>query len=278
MVDDMDLIARLIDVKAFIAVVAGYVPQVIAALIIFMAFRYLYRFSRKPLIAFCQRFALEEPITKLLVDSIYKYAVLIFGGLMAAKQLGVDVGAVLAGLGVAGIAIGFAAQDSMSNIISGFIIFLDKPFEVGDWIKTGDHYGKVHEITMRSTRIRTENNTYIVIPNKTIIDQVLDNHSKYGHLRVVAAVGIGYGESIDKAREVLIEAAKALPKVMSDPPPEVVVVELGDSAVVLNVEVWIEHAEDEEPVRDALTEMCKKALDKAGVEIPYPHMQVVGLK
>ena len=273
----MDSLLSFIDIQGLISTIASFIPQVIAALIIFFVFRTLYKVSRKPLVACCDRIHLEKPVTKLLVDSIYKYTVLIFGGLMAVKQLGIDVGAVLAGLGVVGIAVGFAAQDSMSNIIAGFIIFLDKPFKVGDWIKTSDHYGKVYEITMRSTRIQTEDNTYIIIPNKSIIDEVVVNHSKYGHLRVIVSLSIAYKESIEEARTVLLDAAYTLPNVLKEPPAEVVVTELGDSGVCVDVEVWIDEADEEEPTRDALTEVCKNALDKAGIEIPFPHLQLLGV-
>ena len=165
----MDL-SKYIDITALINTVAGFMPKVIAGLAIFLAFRYLYKITRKPLFHVFEKIDLEKPIITLFVDNIYKYTLFIFGGVMALGQMGIDVGAVLAGLGVAGIAIGFAAQDSISNIISGFIIFLDKPFKVGDWVSVADHYGKVWEVTMRSTRIQTENHTYVVIPNKTILD------------------------------------------------------------------------------------------------------------
>ncbi len=274
----MDSLTQLIDVRALLATVASYAPQVLAAIIIFIAFRAIYKVSRIPLIGVCNRIDMEEPVIKLLIDTIYKYAVLIFGGLVAAKQLGIDVGAVLAGMGVAGIAIGFAAQDTLSNIIAGFIIFLDKPFKLGDWIKIDEYYGEVHEITMRSTRVRTEDNTYVIIPNKTIIDEYVDNRSKYGHLRVMIELSIAYEASIDTAREALLAAARAVPAALTQPPVLVSVVELGDSGVLMEVEIWIEDAEKEEPTRDLLTELSKKALDEAGVEIPYPHVHLVGAK
>ena len=124
-------------------------------------------------------------------------------------------------------------QDSIANVISGIMIFMDKPFEVGDWITVVDRSGEVNDITMRSTRIRTQRNTYVVIPNKTIIDAVLVNHPQKGITRV------------------------------DDPAPDVVVMELGDSRVNLSLRVWIERTTNAEPVYSAVMEAAKLALDEA---------------
>ena len=115
---------------------------------------------------------------------------------MAADQIGINVGAALAGIGVAGLAIGFAAQDSLANVIAGFLIFIDKPFEVGDWVTVADNYGASATSRCGRRRIRTNRNTYVVIPNKTIIDTVLVNHSKHGETRIDVPIGIAYKEHL----------------------------------------------------------------------------------
>ena len=270
----MDTLLSLIDFQALISKVAAFVPLAVAALAIFLVFRMGYKISRNPIIQCCKKLKLEQPIIDLMVDRVYKYSILGFGGVMALGQLGIDVGAVLAGLGVAGIAIGFAAQDSLSNIIAGFIIFLDKPFKVGDWVRVGDHFGKVWEITMRSTRIQTLNHTYVVIPNKTIIDEVLDNHSKYGKTRIEVPVGIAYKEDIPTARDVILKAVGELDILEKDPASTVVVNELGDSSVNLVVRVWVDDAEKEKRAFYDALEACKMALDKADIQIPFPHLQL----
>jgi small conductance mechanosensitive channel len=193
---------------------------------------------------------------------------------MAADQLGINVGAALAGIGIAGIALGFAAQDSLANTIAGFVIFWDKPFEVGDWVEVGSQYGRVTNITIRTTRIRTLRNTYVVIPNKKVIDEVLVNHSKHGETRVDVPVGIAYKESIPRAREVLLQAAAAIDGVLADPAPDVVVTGLGASSVDMEVRVWIVQADREIAIFHRVMEESKLALDAAGIEIPYHHLQL----
>jgi small conductance mechanosensitive channel len=184
------------------------------------------------------------------------------------------VGAALAGIGVAGVAVGFAAQDTLANIIAGFVIFWDKPFIVGDWIWVADQYGMVQDITMRTTRIRTRQNTYVILPNKTIIDTVLENRSQHGRMRVDVPVGIAYKEDVRQARNVLLEAVSEIPDILSDPPPTIVVDGLGNSSVDLIVRVWIDSAEREKPIHFRVVEAAKLSLDAAGIEIPFPHLQL----
>ena len=270
----MDRIAELIDVKELLTAVVAFVPKVGAALLVLVAFWLIYRVSRPGLRAALHKADFHEALIQLMVDNLYRYAIMIVSLVMAADQLGINVGAALAGLGVAGIALGFAAQDSVANVISGIMIFWDKPFIVGDWIRTEGNYGKVTEITLRSTRIRTNRNTYVVIPNKSVIDAVLDNYSKHGELRIDVPIGIAYKEDIRQAREVLLEAVRKIPGVMAQPQPDVVVESLGDSSVNLLVRAWIETADEMQPKTFVVVEASKLALDAAGIQIPYPHLQL----
>jgi len=270
----MDRIQEMIDVKELMTTFVAFVPRFGAALLVLVTFWLIYRVSRPALRAVLQKADFHEALIQLMVDNLYRYAVMIVGLVMAADQLGINVGAALAGLGVAGLALGFAAQDSVANVISGIMIFWDKPFVVGDWIRTEGNYGRVAEITLRSTRMRTNRNTYVVIPNKTVIDAVLENYSKHGELRIDVPVGIAYKEDIRRAREVLLEAVRALPDVLARPQPDVVVESLGDSSVNLLVRAWIETAEGLQRGTFAVVETSKLALDVAGIQIPFPHLQL----
>jgi small conductance mechanosensitive channel len=270
----METLQRILDIQAVTEWVVLFIPKLIVAVLIMIAFFAAYRITRRPLGAILERAGFDRVLVTLLVENIYRFALIIFGLVMAASQLGVNVGAALAGIGVVGIAIGFAAQDALANTIAGFMIFWDKPFRVGEWVTVRDQYGEVRDITLRSTRIRTNQNTYVVIPNKHVIDEVLVNHSHHGETRVDVPVGIAYKEDIVAAREVLLDAVKGLPEVAANPEPSVVVEELGASSVDLLVRVWIEDAGDEQPVLYAVMEASKRALDAAGIQIPFHHLQL----
>lgn len=274
----IDEILQRLDVEVLATQVVAWVvqaiPDIVVAVVFLIGFWVLFKASEYPLRKALHAADFHETLIEMIVGSFYRYVVLGFGVVMAAGQLGVNLGAVLASIGVVGIAIGFAAQDTLSNIIAGFLIFFDKPFQVGDWVDVADEVGEVSEITMRTTRIKTKRNTWVVIPNKKIIDEVLVNHSKQGATRVDVPVGIAYKEYIPDARNVLEEAVKYLPGVIAHPPPQVVVKSLGGSSVDLEVRVWIDKASNEPPVACAVVEASKLALDAAGIEIPYPHLQL----
>jgi len=258
----------------FVTKFVAFLPNLFVAILIIVAAYIGSRIVRAVLRKALKRAHFEGVLIELLVDNILHYAIIILGLIMALSQLGVNVTAALAGVGVVGIAMGFAAQDTVANVISGILIFWDKPFVVGDWIETEGEYGKVTNITLRTTRIRTPRNTYVVVPNKRIIDEVLENFSKHGELRVDASIGIAYKEDIGKAREALLAAARKVEGVLEEPAPDVIIDELGGSSVNMKVRVWIENAANNRRTLFQLTETAKIALDEAGIEIPFPHLQL----
>lgn len=251
------------------------IPRIVAAMAVLLVFWIVLRLTRPLLRRTLARARIADALSDLLVDGLYKGTLGVIALVTAASQLGINVAAALAGLGVAGIAVGFAAQETVANMIAGFLVFWDRPFTIGDYITTQDKYGRVQEITMRTTRIRTMENTYVVIPNKQVIGDLLVNHSMYGELRVNVAIGIAYKERIDEARAVLLPAIEQVPGVLAAPAPDVVALELGSSSMNLHARVWIADAAQERPVSYAVLEACKVALDQAGIEIPFPHLQLV---
>lgn len=270
----MDSVNVLFDPDRLTADITSFLPRLGVALLVFLAFWLLQRLTRPLLRGILRRAGIHETLTHMLVDNIYGITLLVLGVISAAGQLGINVTAALAGISVAGIAVGLAAQDSLSNMIAGFQIFWDKPFHVGDYVTVMDQYGRVVDITMRSTRIRTQQNTYVVIPNKHIIDSVLVNHTKHGETRVEVEIGIAYKESIPEARRVLLDAVSKIDGVLTDPAPDVVVKGTGASSVDLIVRVWINDAHIERRTYFRTMEASKLALDAAGIQIPYPHLQL----
>ena len=196
------------------------------------------------------------------MDGLFKGVVVVLACVMAASQLGINIAAALAGLGVVGIAVGFAAQETIANMIAGFLIFWDRPFKVGDFITTTEKYGEVREITMRTTRIRTMENTYVVIPNKQIIGDMLVNHSLYGEVRVNVPLGIAYKERIDGGpRGAAARRRGRSPASCRCRRRRWWRWSLGDSSVDLEVRVWIDSPALERRVFFQLLEASKVALD-----------------
>lgn len=189
-------------------------------------------------------------------------------------QLGVNVVTLLAGLSIVGIAVGFAARDSLENFISGVTILLDRPFRVGDNIEVQDTFGAVEEITLRSTRIRTLNNEVAVMPNSEMIREKLINHTMLNTLRVTVPFGIAYKEYPQEAREVVLSLTEGDERLHPDHSPSVVVRELDDSSVNMELRLFIRNPKLEVPVRLDYIEKVREALREADIEIPFPHLQL----
>jgi small-conductance mechanosensitive channel len=254
--------------------VIAFLPRLFTAVVIFLLFWVGYRVFRTPLRTVLERAGFADALIRLLVNNLFKAVVLLFGLVMAAGQVGINIGAALAGIGVVGVAVGFAAQETLADMIAGFLIFWDRPFKIGDYITVEGLYGEVTTITMRTTRLRSQENTYVVLPNRQIAGNLLVNHSMYGETRVNVPVGIAYKEKIEEARQVLLKAVDGLEGVMTDPAPGVVATGLGDSSVNLEVRVWVDDAAHERQVFFRVLEASKVALDDAGIEIPFPHLQL----
>lgn len=263
------------DIALIRAQLFSFIPDVLLAIAIFILAYLFYKLTARPLRKILMRSQVEEWLARIIAHNVYKPFIFIVAFVGALGQLGIHVGAALTGIGVIGLAIGFMAQDSLSNIVAGFLISIDKPFRVGDYITIGDRYGRIELITMRSTRIRTQDNTYVVIPNQKIINDVVVDHTSNGDTRINIAVTIAYEASIETARAAILKAVADIEGVLGNPAPDVVVDKLADSGMNLLVRVWIADSSKERRVYFQTTETVKRALDAANIEIAYPHLQLV---
>jgi len=247
--------------------------QLLVAIIVMAVFFGIYLGAMAALRPVFERSRLEEDARQLLA-SVIKYSILGFGTILALDQLGFNVTGLLAGLGVAGLALGFAAKDTLANFIAGVTILLDRPFRVGDRVEVDSEFGQVKKITLRSTRIHTNDNQVVIIPNQNIVNNKIINHTMQASLRVKIEFGIAYKEDLRQAREVVLGLVKDEDRVRERPPPEVVVCELADSAVVMALRFWLKNPHHEVPLEFEYREKIKLALDDAGISIPYPHLSL----
>lgn len=209
------------------------------------------------------------------LDSFVKaslYVVLIF---MIANSFGLDATSVVAVLGSAGVAIGLAIQGSLSNLAGGVIILLVKPFRVGDYIIEDNkkNEGTVTEIQIFYTKLTTPDEKVIVLPNGTLANTSITNVTATYKRRLDVKVGISYTADLLKAKEVLYKIVKNDASTLQDQEITVVVEELGESAVILVARIWVKN-EEFLAAKGRLNEFVKLRFDEAGIEIPYPQMDV----
>lgn len=189
------------------------------------------------------------------------------------NNLGLKISTVLGAAGILGVAIGFAAQTSASNLISGIFLIFERPFKVGDVVQVGETTGAVVSVDLLSVKIRKFDNCYVRIPNEMIIRTQVSNITNFPLRRVDINVGIAYKEDLERVRKILLQVAEDFPKALTDPAPVVVFTGFGDSSQNILFGVWAMKA-DFLDVRNGLTYGIKKAFDENGVEIPFPHLSI----
>lgn len=217
----------------------------------------------------------QKPLRKLVnVVTLFAAVTVAFGaaGLGNFLQALATVGA------AATLAIGFALQEVIRNFVSGVFIFTDRPFRIGDWIEWDDNAGVVEDISLRVTRVRTFDNELLTVPNSQLTDSVVKNHVDADELRLKFVFGIGYGDDIERATEIIVEEAERHEGILKDPGPSVRLIELGDSSVGLQSRIWIGDPSRSEfmRIRGEYVQAVKQGFDEAGIDIPYPNRTIGG--
>jgi len=208
----------------------------------------------------------------LLLHRIARTLLIIISAIMLLSLYNINVSALLAALGVGGLALSLAAQDTLSNVISGIMIMLDQPFRVGDRIEIQGlgTWGDVVDIGLRSTRIRTRDNRLVIIPNNSIsTDQIVNYTYPDPQYRIQIEIGVGYGQDIEKVRQIIIDAVGGVEGVLLDKPIDALYVEMGESSMTFRVRWWIESFVDTRRMFDRVNTVLQGALDEAGVEMPF---------
>lgn len=208
---------------------------------------------------------------------------------VAALLIAVAAASTIAGFGVVmsafatltgaiALAVGFAAQDIISNFVSGIFIIRDEPFHVGDWIEWDGKEGVVRDVQLRTTKIETFDNEVITVPNSQLANNPVTNPVSNDELRITFSFGIDYDDNIEQAKQVILEEARSTQGTVSDPSPTVRLTELGDSYVGLTGAVWIAEPthSDYVKVRSDFVQAVKERFDAEGIDMPYPFTELTG--
>jgi small-conductance mechanosensitive channel len=176
------------------------------------------------------------------------------------------------------LAIGFALQDVIKNLVSGVFIYTDRPFRIGDWIEWDGHSGIVEDISLRVTRVRTFDNELLTVPNSLLTDGVIKNPVAKDRLRLTFTFGIDYSDDIEAATDIIVEEAERHGEILDEPAPTVRLTELADSYVGLQSRIWIADPSraDFLRIRGEYVTNVKRRFDDAGVSIPFPQMDLSG--
>ena len=212
----------------------------------------------------------STPQRGLVVGKLLWYGGLASLIVAALMELGFNLAPLLGAAGIVGIALGFASQTSVSNVISGFFLMGEQPFVVGDVIQLGTTVGTVLSIDMMSVKLRTFDNQFIRIPNETIIKSEVRNITRFPIRRIDVVVGVAYKEDLGRIRELLIGIADDTPSILMEPRPQIFFDGYGESSLNLRLGVWTVR-QNFLAVKNEIHERIKARFDEEGVEIPFPH-------
>lgn len=214
-----------------------------------------------------------DPILTGFVRNLTRISILVFTVIASLGTLGVETTSMIAVIGAAGLAVGFALQSSLSNIASGIMLVVFKPFKVGNYIKAGGTSGVVEQIRIFSTILKTFDNCKVVVPNSRITSDNIINYSAKETRRIDLEFGVSYKDDLKLTRRVLERIIKEEARILKEPAPSIGILELGESAVKFFVRPWVK-ASDYGAVKCDLLEKVKLTFDDEGISIPFPQRDI----
>lgn len=214
-----------------------------------------------------------SPQAGMIVNKTIYYTGLSIIAVTLLNRMGISITAIIGAAGIVGVALGFAAQSSVSNIISGLFLISEKSFEIGDLIKIGESVGVVVSIDLLSVKLRTLNNQFLRIPNESILKNELTNITKYPIRRIDIDISVAYKEDLEKVKEVLLDAAKNNPFCLDEPGPLFFIKNFGNSGIEILYGVWCMKT-DFLALKNSIVIDVKKRFAEEKIEIPFPHLSI----
>ncbi|MEA3377326.1 MAG: mechanosensitive ion channel [Chloroflexota bacterium] len=265
-------------VEDLIAEFIGNVGQFLAAVAIFVAALVLSRAVERWATRSVRK-KIEDAETRRFLARSARYAVLVLGILAALEQIpGIEVTSFLAGLGILGFTIGFALQDIARNFVAGLLLLLGQPFKVGDAVEIAGHAGSVMDITMRDTVIKTWDGVMEIIPNLDVYTSPIVNYTELPLRRRTVMIGLGYGEDVDQARAIILNAIQSTEGVLEEPAPEIITKELGDATLNMAARFWVnQQTHNLFTVHSDVVEAINAVAERESIDMPYP-IQIVQLE
>lgn len=274
--ESLEQILKQINIDKYIEMVTYWVTtysvKILAALLILVIGKWLARRITNVITRLMEKNKVDITLVRFL-DSIMYYSFMVMVVIAAAGQLGINTTSFLTIVGAAGLAIGLALKDSLSNFASGVMLVLFRPYRVNDYVDIGGVAGNVVSISLFTTELNTVDNQKVIVPNASITSNVITNVTANPTRRVDLVIGIGYNDDIKKAKEVIQGVLAEEKRILPEPAPLIAVSELADSSVNFVVRPWVKTG-DYWGVYFALHENIKLALDANGISIPFPQQDV----
>jgi small conductance mechanosensitive channel len=260
-------------VNQLVARAAEVLPNIIGAMLLLIAGLWFAGFAQRGALRLIQRTGKIDPTLETAFAVVVRYAIMVVVIVAVLSQLGIQTTSILAALGAAGLAIGLALQGTLANVAAGLMLLWLRPFKLGDYIDADGVAGTVKAIGLFSTELHSWDGIFQFVPNSQLWNKRVTNFTRLPTRLLELKFGIAYEDDVRRAKEVLEQMVSEETRVLDEPAPQVLVYELGDSALVLAVRVWTKTS-DYWAARWALTEAGKLRLETAGLSIPFPQRDV----
>lgn len=258
--------------ESFQSYVVPYALNVLGALALVIGAYMVSGWVRRKIESTLGRTRFDATLTRFFAN-VARWVIILLAILACLSIFGIETTGFAAVIGAAGLAIGLAFQGTLSHLASGTMLLIFRPFKVGDVVRVAGETGKVYEIDLFMTSLDTGDNRRIIIPNSQVFGNVIENLTFHSTRRVDIEVGTAYDADLDQVRGILEAAARSVPNILPEPGIAVVLTGLGESSINWAVRVW-SSTDKYWDVKDRLTVAVKKALDEAGVSIPFPQVEV----
>jgi small conductance mechanosensitive channel len=248
-------------IKELVVAAVSFVPRLLVSVLFLFVFWMIYRTLRRVVLGAMVKAHVDPSIRDLMV-TVLKWTVMGFGMVIACNQIGIPIVAMLTGVSILGLAVGFAAQETLANFIAGIVIFWDKPFKVGDWLTVEGTFGHVERITFRSCRLLTTGGEIAIFPNTFVLAHRVANHTAHPLSRISVSVPLGKA-SMDTARDRMLATTRGDRRVVSTPAPEVVITDCTEAVTTIALRFWISDPAQEQAMACEYRERVKRAVDAA---------------
>lgn len=265
----------LVRFQEMLASAIAYLPRLVVGIVVAIAAWFLARWMRRWAARIARRARAPQAVENLVANATY-VAALLLGVTITLAALGVQVFALVTGLGVGGLVIGFALKDIIENLIAGVLLLLQRPFDPGDLVQVGGATGHVTGVHLRATTLKTLDNEEVVIPNAGVYTGQITNYSTYLRRRRRVTLGIDFTEDLARVSQIVLDAARAVEGVAADPAPSIALDDFGDSAISGTLYYYIDtSAHDYVGTHNAVVRAVQEAVNRTGVQLPIPTSVVI---
>lgn len=268
----VDKLSHALEIAFPIGLSVDFLGKITRLIVILVLLTFVWLMLRRVIEKSLQQ--LQDSTTTAMIQRLIKLIFAVVCLLVLMQALGLEIGTFLASAGVFSLTLGFALKDTLSNVVSGFLIFIDRPFTINDLVEIDGQYGRVDRITLRTTRVVTSDGRMLAVPNSVVMNKTIASYTNFPHLRIDVPITIAVTENLDRVRAILLSLVQHDPVYLQKPAPRMVVTAINDYNIAIELQAWLHDEKQHIEQRFALREAVFKTLMLEKIEMPLETIQL----